>query len=781
MKNHRHSLNGTWDLCFTEPDHGTLVRTTICVPSNIEPKLAELGLVADYMPADYEFTTEKFEAVDDWTYTKVFDAPAVRDGFRQKLVLEGIDTIAEVCLNGETVCQCRSMHLTYRIDVTGKLKPTGNVLTITIRSAVHWAAEQSRDTYAVPHGVSSYYDAQLYLRKARHQWGWDNAPRLITSGIYRPVYLEEVPLQGFEEVSFATTKITEQTVTLGVHWRYRSSQAFWGDHTLRLTVRDGERLIFAQDKAVHFIQGTYPVQIPREDISLWWPAGFGEPKLYDVTLEMLAAGQSVSAYTCSFGFRTLQLERTEDILEDGTGEFVFRVNGEKVYIRGTCWKPLDPLASLADQKTKTGEALQEIRNLNCNMVRIWGGGIYEDSVFYDFCDRSGIMVWQDFMFACEIPLTDEWYCRLAAEEARQVIQKYRNHPSLAVWCGDNENDECLMWKHLHSTLLPSDMVISRKVLKDAVRHYDPYRCYVESSPYASDKNFAQRRTGKMTHFQPETHLYPNSVLFREILRDLKSRFLGETGPIQVNAITANEKIFAREKARAERLWDSPKIPGNDSHQSDAYFTKWRLAGKALCEHDYGRDFPFSQWKEYMLAINLSCAELFKDVIEYCRVTRWSKTGVIWWSLADMWPMLFNYSVLDCELNRKLPYFWIRQSQQDFALMAVRTEITGDLALYAVNDTLTPHTAAYTVTAFDAQGNSSLLAEGTCTQEKNSVSQILSFSEPQQSQLWILKWTENGKTFMNHVCTGNASFEICRRWVQIIGEEGRFLSEIPELK
>jgi hypothetical protein len=132
------------------------------------------------------------------------------------------------------------------------------------------------------------------------------------------------------------------------------------------------------------------------------------------------------------------LDWTEDLEEDGTGSFEFFVNGEPIYIRGTNWKPLDPLASLADQKLKTGKALQEIKNLNCNMVRIWGGGIYEDSCFFDFCDRNGIMVWQDFMFACEFPAVDDDYCDLVAREAAYIVKKYRNHPSLAVWCGDND-------------------------------------------------------------------------------------------------------------------------------------------------------------------------------------------------------------------------------------------------------------------------------------------------------------------------------------------------------
>ena len=762
----RQYLNGKWNLTFTMPDSDQLIRAVAAVPGNIEPVLVDLGLTEDYMPADYEYAMIKYEAVDDWTYTTAFDAADLPEGWIRQLVFEGIDTIADIYLNEKQICTCNDMHMTYKIDVTDKLKEKDNQLKVVIRSSQLWAREHCHDMFAVSHGAGSYYDSQAHLRKARHQWGWDNAPRLITSGIFRSVYLEELPPCRFEEVYLYTASIDDNAVYLGADWIYRTDKKVLADHQIRLTLLQEEKVVYEECKEVRFVQGSFQYHIPREQVKLWWPSGFGEPSMYTVKLEMLDASQTVASYEAPFGIRTLRLERTEDILEDGTGEFVFRVNGEKVFIRGTNWKPLDPLASIADAKTREGKALAEIKNLHCNMVRIWGGGIYEEQPFFDYCDLNGIMVWQDFMFACEIPPTEEAYCRLVAEEAKQIIQKQRNHPSLAVWCGDNENDECMSWTSFHSTALPSDSVITRKILRNAVLHYDPYRSYVDSSPYASDIHYRER--GKnMTHYQPETHLYPNTVHFSEILRKCHSFFIGETGPISVNAITGNEKIWEREKARAERLWDSPVLPGNQSHQNDGYFTVWRNAGKEVCLAYYRRDFTFAEWKDYTLAVNVVCAEVFKDVIEYCRVTRWSKTGVIWWSLMDMWPMLFNYSVIDWEYNRKLPYYWIRQSQQEFALMAVRTETDGELALYAANDTLQVRMAEYTVTAYEENGDCRVIASGICRQKANSADLIQRIAESEAPQLWIMRWKEEDKIYTNHAFTGKASYEVMKKWVEII--------------
>ena len=475
-----------------------------------------------------------------------------------------------------------------------------------------------------------------------------------------------------------TDQITEDDVVLGANWIYQTTERCMADHSIRITLLDGDEVIHTQTDRIFFVQGSSTFCVPRDKVSLWWPVGFGEAKLYTVRLEILEKNVVAASYTAPFGIRTVRLNWTEDIDENG-GEFVFVVNGERVYIRGTNWKPLDPLASLADQKLKDGRALEEIRALNCNMVRIWGGGIYEDEYLFDFCDRNGILVWQDFMFACEVPPTDDAYCDLVMREAAYIIKKYRNHPSLALWCGDNENDKVMQHKNQQTCALPSDSRISRQILKKAVLCNDHYRTYLPSSPFVSDRMFVETVKGKVIHHPTERHLYAEVYLEPSAIRACPSIFFSETGPFWTNAISGTESIFLREAERAERLWNEPVTVSrlrNQTifHQDEYYFKRWRLSGKNACERLLGRDFSFAEFKDYTLALNLLCAEDFKDLIEYCRVCRWSKTGVIWWSLMDMFPMLFNYSVIDCEYNRKLPYYWIQKSQQEFALMGVRKAI-----------------------------------------------------------------------------------------------------------
>ncbi len=759
-------LNGAWTLGFTHPETEQWTRIPAAVPGNVEIDMEKAGLLTDCMPADNEHATEAFESVDDWTYETTFDAPEMDENHTCELVFDGIDTLAEVYLNGELVCEPRSMHVQYRIDLRGKAKPQGNALKVVIRSALLWARQQEYDIFSLSRNTTSY-SGQQYLRKARHEWGWDNAPRLLTSGIFRPVYIETLPARRFDEVYTYTERVTDEEVKLGIVWNYFTPDKSVLDLYLHVTLESCGEVVYEITEDIFYPRGHLQITVPRDRIALWWPTGFGEQAFCDLKMEMLRKEEVEAEYAQKWGVRTVVLEHSEHLTDDNVGEFCFYVNNERIYINGTNWKPCDALHSRADAKVIP--ALELVKDLHCNMVRIWGGGIYEDHAFFDYCDENGILVWQDFMFGCEVPPIDEDYCKLVAQETKGIVKKLRNHPSLAVWCGDNEDDECLTWMMENSNILPSDFVISRKVLRECVLRHDPYRSYVASSPYASDDNIRDRRKGEVRHHQLESHMYPETMRFAETLRANRSRFIGETGPISINAMTNNPAVFAREKARAEREWDvyiAPKDRGHRAHQGGEYFMSWRQTGKELCEVYFGRDFSAAEWQEYSNAVNIICGDVFKEVIEFCRTGRWDKTGVIWWSLMDMWPMLFNYSVVDCYGVPKLPYYWIRQSQQPFALMAVRKEAYGEPALWTANDTMQPHKGTYTITAINERGEEKCIALGSYDEAPNSSRLLQVLPENGEKALWIIRWTEDGKEHVNHFVTGGrgCDYVIWRGWL-----------------
>lgn len=778
-----YSLDGEWSLSFTHPTEQRRVETTVTVPSNIEPRLYELGIIGNYLKQDCDRCAEAHSLVDDWCYERLFDAPPTSENSTRVLVFRGIDTVAEIYLNGERVASGANMHKEYRISLEGRLKERDNHLRVIIRSAELYAREHPHDMFTAANCAPTYFNARTYLRKARHSWGWDNAPRLLTSGIWRSVYIEEVPCRRFDEAYFFTRTLglclsgREGTfASLSCAFRYKTDKTSLATHKTRFSLLDGERVIAVAEDEVYHTAGTVNLFVPEEKISLWWPQGFGDPKLYTARIEMLDQDHVEAVYEAPFGIRTLKLLRTPDIV-DGVGEFSFIVNGKRVFIRGTNWKPLSPLGSVADEKTRNGAALSELCELNCNMVRVWGGGIYEEECFYDFCDRNGIMVWQDFMFACEIPPTDDGFCALVYDEASEIVKRYRNHPSLAVFCGDNENDEALTWVAGGSEILPSESRISREVLKRAVRHNAPYIPYVESSPFASDENILERYRGKVTHHQTEAHFYPDVLNYRRELRELKSLFIGETGPILTCAMTPNPRIIELESERLFRLWNAECTGGRTFvHQEDGYLATWRRVGGDFVKQLFGRDFSFDEWRDFALALNLGCAEIFKEIIEYCRANRETKTGVLWWSLIDMWEMAFNYSVIDSDGVRKLPYYFIKESSREVLAMCVNANEASEPWLLVANDTLSSVELSYTVTAYDASGSGVIIASGSATVEENSTARITAIEPLEDAPLLIISYEYDGKCRKNHFFTGRSGFDESKALLGIIAEEIGFTPE-----
>ena len=764
-------LDGTWSLSFTNPGDGRKLRLPAEVPGNYEIALMNAGLIGDPMPADSFTDAARYQQVDDWVWSRVFDRPEIDEGGTCLLVFEGIDTIADIYLNGDLIRSTADMFIPHSIDVTKALKDKDNLLEVVIHSAVLWARRQPQDAFSFARAENAYA-SQPHLRKARHQWGWDNAPRLLTAGLYRPVYLDVLPPTRFDNVYLYTGKVGADEVSLGILWQAQTPIADMTGCQLRCVLTSKGNTAYESETDIDFPRGALRFKVPAEKVALWWPSGYGEPCLSHVRLEMVRDGKVLAEWESDWGIRTIRVERTEDITAGDEGEFVFLVNNERIYIRGTNWKPLDPLHSRADAKVL--RALKLASDLNCNMIRIWGGGIYEDHPFFDYCDQHGIMVWQDFMFGCEFPPCDDAFCSQVADETRIIIEKLRNHPSLAVWCGDNEDDQCLGWNHMDSTILPSHNRISREVLPRCVLRYDPYRSYVPSSPYCSDAFYLDRRKGQDAIATIEDHLYPPTARFATALRACRSRFIGETGPIIIDAMTDNPRIFAREEARARRLWDE-YLPANQRHltihQLDSFFISWRQTGRELCLDWFGRDFTVNEWRDYALAVNTICADVFKDVIEYCRTSRWEKTGVIWWSLLDMWPMLFNYSVVDCDFRPKLPYYWIRQSQQPFALMVVRREIDGAPALYTCNDTSSEVRGSYRVLEMEPDGRLEQIAQGRLDEAANRSRLIQQMPEAEEPRLWLIEWDAGENRGVNHFVTrgGHAPFETWQRWHLLLGE------------
>ena len=345
------------------------------------------------------------------------------------------------------------MVIAHRFPIPAERLNGENELLVRIRSSVNHARGFRRPPYC---RANSYGYEGLFLRRPMHTYGWDIAPRLVGAGIWRRAYLEVLQPERWTDLYLVTTAVSNRKSQLVLSWNFESDAAALTGYEAHISFVCRDRR-HEERFPLYFTTGTKYIEL--ENAYLWFPRGSGEQNLYTVTLELIHNGKTVDTRIWKTGIRTVELHRSEMLDGEMKGEFVFVINGRKIFIKGSNWVPADALHGERPERVKN--ALDLFVDLGCNMVRCWGGNVYEDEEFFRYCDEHGLLVWQDFMFACETAPQDDAFLEAVRREAEAVICAFRNHPSLALWCGDNECDELFFYSALNKRLLPSMNRISR--------------------------------------------------------------------------------------------------------------------------------------------------------------------------------------------------------------------------------------------------------------------------------------------------------------------------------
>ena len=744
-------IDGNWKVGFSHPETGVYYEISTSAPGSFALDLAAAGLINQneiVHPASSE-KIRVFEKVAKWECKCSFDIPQTTPGARQILAFHGIDTISEIKLNGEFLGKTENMFIRYEFDVTDKLLASGNQLEVTIIDPVRHAETMELDALAY---WTSFDSFTSYIRRTRCLMSWDNAPRLVIGGLWRSVELvEKLPCR-FEDCYVYTRYVNKERdlASIGVHFYSEFPEELRGKLTGKIKFDFEDNNVLEHTFTVNRHYYTFH-NLELKDPELWWPIGYGKANLYDVRLELWHEDTLLACKNIRYGVRFVTFKSSEIIDSNRNGEFLFTCNHEEIYCRGTNWKPIDPFyCNITPQRLR--DALDLALDCNCNMVRVWGGGIYEEQAFYDYCDEKGIMVWQDFMMACEFPLQSPENQRLMSDEAKFVIKELRNHPSIFLWCGDNEVDKGIYRPvRFPDPVLPSDNIITRVTIPQEIKRFDPFRFYIPSSPYISDL-LAVDRTKNWLDYAPNLHLYVDYDVYHDTLRKSPAKFLAETGPIGFSAFSDSESIRALERDRIKRLWNAlppASNPPGCGHQSDTYFTMCIGKIKALLTSVTGEDFSGDDVDKFAPVVNFVSSEVFKDAVEYFRMNRPYKTGVLWWSLLDMFPMIFNYSVVDCQMNKKLPFYWLKQSQQQLCLMMDKNP-DGTYSITAANDSLKEfNSVPYRVLACSVtEGNCVEVASGNANIKSNT-STVVSDKLAAQAELFIIEWSVDGETHCNH--------------------------------
>lgn len=750
-------LDGEWTLAyFREGERAVswpgelgadLPRVPAQVPGNVELDLVRAGLLPDPFVGKNIRLLRPLEFCE-WWYTREFDAPDTPGPWF--IVFGGLDCLATVWVNGVEVGRADNMLIEHRFEVTEALRRnTGTRHSVCVRlgSPILQARRYHYDASCL-----SWEDRDegLYLRKAPHGWGWDIMPRAVSAGLFRSVWLERPEVNGFDQVYYWTANASPQHATLNIRYQIRSERTDAnGDLVIRVRGVCGDST-FEIDRTVEFFAGGIGISVGNP--KLWWPRGYGEANLYDVTLQIVCDGDVLAERHDRIGLRTVELERTEtagetwtpgagwgdvvrmDREQEASGRFLFRVNGVPIMVKGTNWVPLDAFHSRDAERVDAAMAL--VADLGCNMVRCWGGNLYEDHRFFELCDENGVLVWQDFAFACNRYPQDEAFLARVRAEAESVVEKLRNHPSLAVWCGDNEND----YTYFHDRISRTQNRITREVLPRVVHRCDPYRAYLPSSPYL--------REG-LTGEPPEQHLWgPRGYYKSPYYTHHNATFIGEIGYHGCPNVSSIRKFISE-----ENLW--PWRDNEEWHIHDVFHLRHthrerdRIKLMANQIREVFGTIPESL-EAFALASQVVQAEAKKFFIESTRLRKWRTSGILWWNVIDGWPQ-FSDAIVDYYFGKKLAYHYIRRVQQPVCVVVGESAADKYRPVVVCNDTLRDMDVAYRV--WDADSGDTL-ASGTFRSAANQNWQVARLRVFQSEQrLCLIEWEVDGARYGNHYLGG----------------------------
>ena len=599
-----YSLNGAWLLCIPE---SAFPETPAAVPGSVYHDLLAAGLIPDPFWRDNE--NEALKLMEhDFVYSRDFQISGeYLKHERVWLRCHGLDTLATVEINGQTAGKADNMHRTWEYDVKPLLEAGKNSIRITFASPTKFI----REAYARQplEGSSDAMRGFPYLRKAHCMFGWDWGPRLPDAGIWREIELIAADTARLADVAVRQTH-ADGKVTL----RILSRAEQWSDGDTAVSVS-----VTAPDGKI-FTAGGPDCTIEIDRPQLWWPAGYGDQPLYAVEVRLEENGKLLDIWKKRIGLRTMTVRREKD---EWGESFCHCVNGLDVFAMGADYIPEDNLLPRVNRE-RTRRLLEDARAAHMNAIRVWGGGYYPEDYFYDLCDEMGLLVWQDFMFACAAyDFTEAFEANICAE-FRDNIRRLRHHASLALWCGNNEIESFVpygMWVD-NKKLIADYIKLYEYVLPKLVKEEDPQTFYWPSSPSSggsfdgpSDDNRGDNHYWAVWHgLKPFTD-YRNHVF----------RYASEFG-FQSFPCMATIESFTEPEDRNVFSYVMEK------HQRNA------SANGKIAEYLSQTYLYPSSFDRFVYASQLLQAQAMQYGVEHWRRHRGHCMGTLIWQLNDCWPV-----------------------------------------------------------------------------------------------------------------------------------------------
>jgi len=661
------------------------------VPGNIHSDLLENKLIEHPFIGNNE---EKLQWISktDWDYKTTFlvDRKTLQKRHIE-LSFEGLDTYASVFLNDSLILKTNNAFREFQVEVKSILKAENELRIVFENTSISEDKEKNSLKYTLPEGN------RIFTRKAQFQYGWDWGPKLNTSGIWRPIKLTAWNDYKIENINIIQNTLTDSIASLIVE----IADSNFSKDVLNYEVYINDTLQFQKPEKPE-------IPITIKNPKRWWPHNLGEPYLYDIKVVVRNGKTILDSVLVKKGLRTIDLITEKDSIGES---FYFKVNDVPVYAKGANYIPQN---SMQNQVTNAHyeKLLNDVVDANMNMLRVWGGGIYENDIFYDLCDEKGILVWQDFMFACAMYPGDQAFLENVQEEATQNVKRLRNHASIALWCGNNENAEGWnRWgwqadrsEHEKEEIWSYYLKVFDSILPNTVNKLTDTD-YWESSPKYGRGNPKYKFEGDAHDWWIWHDAYPF-----EHLEENVPRFMSEFG---------FQSFPSYEAIKYINQSDLIDISTNSfqSHQKHS-------RGFQLIREYMERDFPVPEKAEdYVYMSQLLQAYGITKGIEAQRRAKPYNMGTLYWQLNDCWPVV-SWSSIDFFGKWKALHYKAKHSFED-VLVSSKVE-NNILRTYVINDDFESHSGELSVKILDFEGNplyqfsKSIILESNASQLQHQV-------------------------------------------------------------
>ncbi|MBC7845606.1 MAG: glycoside hydrolase family 2 protein [Flavobacterium sp.] len=708
-------LNSNWQF----RKKGDTQWMTAVVPGTVHTDLLQNKKIEDPFFRNNEKNLQ-WIGTSDWEYKMEFHADdQLLENDAIEIQFEGLDTYADVFINGTKVIAADNMFLLWKADIKKYLIKGQNNLSITFYSPLNKTMPiYDSLPYVVPVSNNDQADKRLsaFTRKAGYHYGWDWGPRFVTSGIWRPVTLLVWKKVHIEDLFIKQLKIEANNASLEAQMNLSSSSE--GLKTLQLFVDDNQTPIITKNIMVFKGENNVAAKFEMNDIQLWWPNGMGNQKLYKFRAVILDKNIEIGSREVKRGLRTIELVNQTD--EKGKS-FYFKVNGKPVFMKGANYIPQDNFLPRVT-KERYEHVINTAVSSHMNMLRVWGGGIYENDLFYDLCDEKGILVWQDFMFACTMvaPLEDVKMNIIA--EAKYNVKRLRNHSSIALWCGNNEATQFInekFWGHTKDNF---------KTAKDSASVFNTY-----------DEVFHTLLPGVLKAYDDEKFYWSSSPNYENY--SMKYKFNLASGDIHYWGVWWGKEPFEKYNEVVGRFMSEygfqsfPEletvkkytIPSDYDINSEVMTAHQRSTiGNGTITHYMKEMFTVpKKFENFLYVGQILQAEGIKIALEAHRRAKPYCMGTLNWQIDDCWPVA-SWSSIDYYGRWKAQQYMTKHAFNEYLISAVKEK--DSIKIFAISDVYKSVNAIVQVSLMDFNGKVLKSKNMEVLLPENSSTHIVSFKE-----------------------------------------------------